>query len=508
MEAAGASIDSHSRHGRWFVVAVLAAAAIAVCAPAARAMPLPGDPLAASGSAPAIQNEFSQPTSAGAVVRADINSEGSDTQYYIQYGPGMDYGSVVPASPADIGSGTSFVRVSQAILNLKPLHTYHWRVVATNSGGTTEGMDQVFATPPPTPQGAPTASTGHATDVTTTSATLNGTVNPNNGETVYHFEYGTSTAYGTSVPSPDAPVGDDTANHAVSQKLSGLKPGTTYHFRVVASNIDGTSNGPDETFTTLAPPVAVTGTATAIGRTGATLNATVNPSGSATTYHFQYGTTSGYGATAPAPDGSAGSDNVAHPEQVAITGLAPNKTYHFRIVATSAGGTSNGADRTFKTARKGTPPAPPAVAASVTRVSITPNKFKLSGRIVNHRCVVATRRNQTHNTCTRTIAPRVAFHLNLAASVKFVVQRILGGRLVGKRCVAATRSNRGRRACFRAVNVRGSFTRKTSAGTHKFTWNGRIGGHALGAGWYYLRAIPTAKGHPSKQGGALFLLGP
>ena len=505
MEAAGASSNLRTRRGRMLLAAIAAVctAGIACFAAPAGAMTLPGDPLAAGSSAPAVQNAFSQPTSAGATVRADINPEGSDTHYYIEYGSTTSYGSVVPASPADIGSGSSSVSVRQSIFNLQPLHTYHWRVVAANSSGTTTSLDQVFATPPPTPQGAPIVSTGHASDITTTSATLNGTVNPNNGATVYHFEYGTSTAYGTSVPSPDAPVGDDTATHSLSQKISGLKPGATYHFRIVASNIDGTSNGPDETFTTLAPPVAVTGSATAITRTGATLNATVNPSGSATTYHFQYGTTSRYGAVAPVPDGSAGSDNAAHPERVAITGLSPNTTYHFRIVATSAGGTADGADRTFRTAKA---PAPPAVAASVTRLTITPSKFQLSGRVVNHRCVAQTRRNHKQRACKRSIALRVGFHLNLAASVKFAVQRIVGGRLVGKRCVAPTRSNRGHRACFRAVNMRGSFTRKLSAGTRRFTWNGRIGGHTLGAGWYYLRATPTAKGHPSKQGGALFLL--
>ncbi len=406
MEAAGASSDTHTRRGRWLVAAIAALTAAFIAAPMARAMPLAGDPLASTRSAPAVQSEFSRPSSAGATVGADINAEGSETHYYIQYGSSTQYGGVVPASPADIGSGSSFARVRQSILNLQPLHTYHWRAVATNAGGTTVGADQMFVTPPPTPQGAPGVSTGQATDVTTTSATLNGTVDPNNSATVYHFEYGTSTAYGTNVSSPDAPAGGDTSTHALSQKVSGLKAGTTYHFR---------------------------------------------------------------------------------------------------IVATSAGGTSDGADRTFRTTKAA---APPAVAASVTRLSITPNKFKLSGRTVNHHCVAATRKNQKHRACRRPVALRVGLHLNLAASVKFAVQRILSGRLVGRRCVAPTHSNRGHRACFRLVSVRGSFTRKMNAGTRRSTWNGRIGGHALGAGWYYLGATPIAKGHRSKQDGALFLFKP
>ena len=408
MPAAGASLDSIPHRQRGFAGAIaglIAAATVALWAPAAGAMPLPG--LGSAGSGPAVQNEFSQPTSGGATVRADINPEGSDTHYYIQYGSGLSYGSVVPASPADVGSGSAFVRVSQSIFNLQPLHTYHWRVVATNSGGTTDGADQLFATPPPTtPQGA---------------------------------------------------------------------------------------------------PVATTGSATAITSTGATLNGTVNPSGSATTYHFQYGTTSGYGAVAPVPDGSAGSDRAAHAEQVAVTGLSPNTTYHFRIVASSAGGTSSGADHMFRTARA---PAPPAIAVTVTRLSISPNRFTLSGRIVSHRCVVQTRKNQKQRACKRAVALRIAFRLNMAASVKFTVQRIVGGRLVGRRCVAQTRANHRDRFCLRSVPVHGSFSRRMAGGSHRFTWNGRIGGRPLGAGWYYLSAIPAANGHPSKQAGALLLLKP
>ena len=75
---------------------------------------------------------------------------------------------------------------------------------------------------------------------------------------MYRFEYGISTAYGSRVPGSDAPVGSDSADHPVSQAISGLLPSTTYHYRLVAINATGTSYGVDRTFTTkpLAAPVA------------------------------------------------------------------------------------------------------------------------------------------------------------------------------------------------------------------------------------------------------------
>jgi hypothetical protein len=94
------------------------------------------------------------------------------------------------------------------------------------------------------------AKTRAATDVTDTSATLHGTVDPNGQATTYHFEYGTSTSYGRRVPALDVSVGSDLTSHAVSQSISGLEPNTTYHFRIVATNASGTTDGADMTFKT------------------------------------------------------------------------------------------------------------------------------------------------------------------------------------------------------------------------------------------------------------------
>jgi len=96
----------------------------------------------------------------------------------------------------------------------------------------------------------PIVVTAPATSITSTSATLTGTVNANNSSTVVSFDYGPTTSYGTSVPGTPTPVTGNSTT-PVSAALAGLTPGTTYHFRVNGTNGGGTSNGTDLTFTTL-----------------------------------------------------------------------------------------------------------------------------------------------------------------------------------------------------------------------------------------------------------------
>jgi streptogramin lyase len=101
---------------------------------------------------------------------------------------------------------------------------------------------------------APVASTAAATAVSATSATLAGTVNPNGFTTTYHFDWGTTAAYGQRLPALDASAGAGSSPTPVTQVLTGLTPGTTYHFRLVASDCgscsNGTVDGSDMTFTT------------------------------------------------------------------------------------------------------------------------------------------------------------------------------------------------------------------------------------------------------------------
>ena len=188
---------------------------------------------------------------------------------------------------------------------------------------------------------APAATTGSATAVAQSSATVQGTVNPNGQATTYYFQYGPTSSYGSQTPSQNAGSGNKSG--PVTASLTGLSSSTSYHYRLVAVNAGGTAVGADETFTTTTPPAVSTGLASSVNAYSMVLNGTANPEGQATTYWFQYGTTTAYGQqTGPA---SAGSGSSAISVHAYVGGLATN-TYHYRLVAQSAGGTSYGADET------------------------------------------------------------------------------------------------------------------------------------------------------------------
>ncbi|MDX6697424.1 MAG: hypothetical protein QOE65_821 [Solirubrobacteraceae bacterium] len=183
-----------------------------------------------------------------------------------------------------------------------------------------------------------------------------------------------------------------------------------------------------------AAPAAVTGRSGNRGDTYVTLSGTVNPGGQATTYRFQYGTTTAYGRATPALD--AGSGSGPAPVQADLSGLRAGTTYHYRLVATNASGPARGADATFATKPSETPPV------VVRALRIAPAAFRT--------------------------AARVAFSLPTAARVRFAVQRALP---------------RGR---WRAVP--GTFVRSGRAGANAFSFAGRVRGRRLGAGAYRLAA--------------------
>jgi hypothetical protein len=102
---------------------------------------------------------------------------------------------------------------------------------------------------------APTVSTGGSSNVSFSSAILYGRVNPNGLATGYVFQYGTTTGYGGQTPL--APAGNGTISIRLSQTVTGLQPNTTYHYRIVAVNPAGTTNGKDRTFKTAKVPLSL-----------------------------------------------------------------------------------------------------------------------------------------------------------------------------------------------------------------------------------------------------------
>jgi streptogramin lyase len=285
-----------------------------------------------------------------ATLAAPVGANSQATEYFFQYGLTSEYGS--QTSLASAGSGATAAVVSSNAGGLLPSTGYHFRAVATNASGTTYGPDQIFTTAT-----APAANTLAATGVTLTGGALHARINPQEQATTYHFDWGMSTAYGSQAPVVDAGVGEDSSEHAVERSLTGLAPDTGYHFRVVASNCggcaEGTTYGPDRTFTTAPAPIAVTETAQAVGQSTATLTGTVNPQGASTTYRFDWGTSTSYGSQVPAVEGVVGSDSAEYVLAQARTGLTPGTLYHYRIVASDCegctSGTTYGKDTTFTT---------------------------------------------------------------------------------------------------------------------------------------------------------------
>lgn len=293
----------------------------------------------------ATTNAASNNAGTTATLNGTVNPDGADTTVSFEWGPSTAYGNTatVPAVPA----GLTDVAVSANISGLTPNTPYHYKVKAVNSIGTTYGLDSSFTTPVIAPSATTNAATNNTSN-TPNSATLNGSINPNGAATSVYFQWGTNTDYGNTTTTQNILAGVN--NVAVTANITGLTVGTTYHYRVVATNSAGTTYGNDMPFVTPtnAPPHATTNSATNKNGNSATLNATVNPNGLLTSVHFEWGLTNAYGSTVTLSLLPAGINDV--PLTANITGLTPTLTYHYRIVTeNSAGPTVYGADMTFTT---------------------------------------------------------------------------------------------------------------------------------------------------------------
>jgi phosphodiesterase/alkaline phosphatase D-like protein len=314
-------------------------------------------------------------TQTSGTLNGTVNPDGLEvTKCEFEYGTTIPYAKTAPCTPSP-GSGSSPVAVSATVTGLTANTTYHYRVVATNSAGTSQGPDETFKTL----ANPPTVVTKPATAVAQTSATLNATVNPNGPEvSKCEFEYGTSIAYGKTAKCAVVPGPGESAV-AVSASVSSLTPNTPYHFRIVAANSSGESKGSDETLKTLAgTPTVETKPSTSITNTGVTLNGTVNPNGGeVTTCILEIATAEFYEANGKAYESGEecaslpGSGTSPVPVSVS-TGVSANTTYHVRILACNSAGCSEGTDLTFKTL-----PNPPTVvtkaASALTMTSATLN---------------------------------------------------------------------------------------------------------------------------------------
>jgi hypothetical protein len=259
--------------------------------------------------------------------------------------------------------------VSEDLANgtLAPDTTYFVRLVANNDGGANESAEEELETKA---VAKPTVSVDPVATFTDSSAHFVGHVNPNAPEaegstspaekaafeTSWHFQCVApgppcGTLSGTAVPAGNAAV-------EVKADATGLEPNAAYYVKLLASNLGGTeeaATAANPSFTTggLAPTVRAFA-AGPVQAEAVSLNGEVNPHNSPTTYWFEWGTSdcSANPCTAlPAgKDADAGSGPFFVYATQRLTGLSPNTTYHFRVVAESDLGTTPGTDQTFTTA--------------------------------------------------------------------------------------------------------------------------------------------------------------
>ncbi|HEX2096823.1 MAG TPA: S8 family serine peptidase [Solirubrobacterales bacterium] len=184
-----------------------------------------------------------------------------------------------------------------------------------------------------------------------TEAKLRGSINPGGVETKYHFEYGTTTSYGTKVPLSAESVGSGTSYVKVTKTVSGLQSGTEYHFRIVATNSKGTFQSPDRVFTTSLPS-ATTRKATRVNAVSAELNASIAANGYDTRYYFQWGTKAPiFGITVydhRTPIREMGPSGNLEVTEV-LKGLQPETKHYFRVVAVNEVGTTIAQGLSFTT---------------------------------------------------------------------------------------------------------------------------------------------------------------
>jgi hypothetical protein len=210
------------------------------------------------------------------------------------------------------------------------------------------------STAPPTP----VVTTGSATGITNIGATLNGSVNPNGLATEAWFEWGTSTTLATFDNTAKQAFAAGTTVQSVSASIPGLTFGTTYYFRLVASNSSGVTKGAIGNFSTSAQrPTVTTLAADNLATTSATLHGEVNPNSLATQAWFEYGTDNTLATIDNVtPSVNIGSGSAVVPTSANISGLASGGTVYFRAAASNLAGEQKGTILTLSTAN------PPPVA--------------------------------------------------------------------------------------------------------------------------------------------------
>jgi ribonuclease len=190
-----------------------------------------------------------------ATLNGLVNPNNLSTTAQFLYGLTTNYN--LTAAVVGTLTGSSAQAVSANLASLSPGTTYHFTLTATNSSGSVTGLDNTFTTASII-LSAPTVTTAGASTITTNTATLNATVNPNNQATTAQFFYGLTTNYTLTAAVAGTLTGSSA--QAVNAALTGLAPATTYHYVITATNASGSVTGVDQYFTTASPVTGGSGT--------------------------------------------------------------------------------------------------------------------------------------------------------------------------------------------------------------------------------------------------------
>ena len=255
----------------------------------------------------------------------------------VEYGPTLAYEYSVPCDAPP--PYTTDTKVDVDLSGLVVGGDYHYRVMVKTANGNNASHDREFET-----KAVLSVSTGDATDLDTTSADLNGSLDPDGLATDYFFDFGISSEYSQKTPKVTMPAGTG-ITPVTPAGISGLQAGRVYHYRLVAHNALGTTKGADHTLLVPSSP-RITGVRTTdVTDVSAVLRAEVNPVGFDTSYQFEYGRSPDYGESLPSVDAGAGSE--PQPVVGQLSGLQVGIVYHFRVVATNKWGTTRSPDTTF-----------------------------------------------------------------------------------------------------------------------------------------------------------------
>ncbi|MEA4893237.1 MAG: Ig-like domain-containing protein [Peptococcaceae bacterium] len=241
-------------------------------------------------------------------------------------------GDIGPYSNTDAGNGRSYSNLkaysndSQLTFTFSAPGVYSFYVYYYDEGFGNLPIDKSVEITYTGTTSAPTVTTAAPTGVTSTGATLNGTVNAGGASTAVTFEYGTTASYGSTVTAAQSPL-TGSSNTEVNASVAGLDPNTIYHYRVKGTNTGGTATGEDMTFTTDAAEPVITSIFPNSGPTAVGTSVTITG-------------TNFTGATA-VKFGSADAASYTVDSATQITAVSPaGGTGTVDITVTTAGGTS------------------------------------------------------------------------------------------------------------------------------------------------------------------------